>query len=288
MVQICRFISPLSLTTLGTLSFNVSGIFLYFLVSCALTSCGWEIDPLPQRGKIEGFKIFGLVADKPEASPGDTVTITPVVTDIDGEGRALSFQAEICEGLKDERANFSCDGRGFHSTVSQNAISTLEAPEYTGAGDEFTFTVPADFLSTAEEKTAGKILTVFYKLKSADGTETRAMKRVVVSLKPAKHRNPVLRGIESDIEIQATSVTANSAKVRPLLELTGLSQMEREEVRVVWYSSQGEFWWRETKSEGVNFFNPVGKEKELVKRPPLILLITRDSKGGSAFYKKNL
>src|SRR3974390_309311 len=58
------------------------------------TSC--NKNDLPKYQTLGDLRILTVLVDKPEANPGDTVTFTPVLSDLNGNGRPINFEVRAC------------------------------------------------------------------------------------------------------------------------------------------------------------------------------------------------
>lgn len=257
-------------------------ILIGVLLPLLATACGWDIDKLPRKQKIEGLRVFGLVADQPEAAPGQIVTITPVVTDIDGAGRALRFAAEACFYESRLNRKLTCGERAIGR--AEGAVDTLTAPDYTGAGNTFQFQIPPYPGELPSGDGLGVPVVIFYRITAADGTSAKGMKSIVVSLNQAKTKNPKLNGLDTG-GLALGRGTPRNMLLRPLMDLTGLDESDKYGARVIWYASEGKFSHMETPRNEPNTYIAPADE---VTRPIVLLLLARSGRGGQAYYKRVL
>ena len=85
----------------------MKNVYLCFLLPVIFWSC--NDNKLPEFTKIDKLRIIALEVNNPEVNPGDTVTVTPWVSDIN-ETAALTDTVTVCvdPGLA-YGANPSCD-----------------------------------------------------------------------------------------------------------------------------------------------------------------------------------
>jgi hypothetical protein len=216
---------------------------------------------VPPSNHLGPLRILALVADKPEASLGDTITITPYVSDFDGGGRSLYFSASVylCPHPRNSYAGSRCMYSSPPDTVelvSQQAVTGLAAPNYTGSVTPVTFTLPATLTGFADfpayQQFNGLEISVYYSLSTEDGAARyEATKAIRVSTNPTKNSNPVITSLLLDgavatrAPLQRTSLSANipAASVETYDRKDSdnvLSTGIPEHIETVWYVSEGE------------------------------------------------
>lgn len=277
------------------------GTFSIFATGCADKT-------LPLSSRLDRLRVLALVANQPEVAPGATVTITPHISDVYGVGRALTFTAEACidpgVGLGAEP---SCAGNPTRVPLAADqAVTAITGPNYTGAADTFTTTVPADAVifagRSAKEQFNGVAWLITYELKAAAGasgpsSSVKAFKRLVVSgaAKTAKNQNPVI----NDIFASGSSLTAlPGAAVNLTADLgagsqesyeadTGTARTTRtESITTSWYISDGDLKFERTQASGATEWTPPGGAPGA--RNVLVIAVTRDDRGGVAVRQKAL
>ncbi len=168
----------------------VSVLSLVLFTSCA-------DDTLPKYYDLGGFRILGIHVNTPdvnETSLPSVVTLTPILSDLDSGGRAITVTVVSCI---DPGVSFgakpSCDGvSGATSPTQYNAVigaqgpgsSIFGSPSYTGTldvGGAITVTVPAGVLTGRSDiekfNGVGYLITLTFQA----GSETiRAYKRITV------------------------------------------------------------------------------------------------------------
>ncbi|NUN15560.1 MAG: hypothetical protein HUU55_18200 [Myxococcales bacterium] len=188
-----------------------------FLLLTVLSGC---LEELPDPSRIDSLRILAMVAEPPEAAPGDLVNLSALV--VDPDHRPLQFHWYAClvpergtgffggsqQGLTSGGKGYSIDDPGdCEQAVAQNS------PLSWSLGDSETaeITIPLDFLSDTNVKRAygipedatldplasaglltiaGVNLTVVLKV-IADDESLVGFKRINVSLSDQKNTNPV-------------------------------------------------------------------------------------------------
>lgn len=168
---------------------------LLFILLFTLIGCG--NDDLPKVETLSGFRVLAIVADNPEAAPGATVTLSLLLSDINGAGRTISGTWRACEdpGIA-LGATPSCEnvsGATASSAFSVNFSDSDFGSSYTGLDTALTFNVniPATILdgANAVELQNGKGYVVVFRF-TVEGREVRAFKTIIVSSRTTKNSNP--------------------------------------------------------------------------------------------------
>src|SRR3954463_2343007 len=68
-------------------------LWIGFLV-LELTGCA--AGNLPDYIVLGDLRILTIIASSPETNPGDSVSFTPVVSDLNGQGRTLNYSVQAC------------------------------------------------------------------------------------------------------------------------------------------------------------------------------------------------
>ena len=63
-----------------------------FLAAALITATSCNDSKLPKYVELTELRVLSLIADKPEVNPGETVSITPIISDIN-ETTSLSYEA---------------------------------------------------------------------------------------------------------------------------------------------------------------------------------------------------
>ncbi len=263
---------------------------LVFLAGCTSNS-------LPQYFNLGELRVVALEADHPEVDPGATLTLTPLLSDLNGAGRALTYSAVACAdpGLS-LGALPTCDGRPDRVVIVENAAVTgITAPEYTGAAPAVPVTVPAALLQSRGpvERFNGVFYLVFYTVTPASGTPVTAVKRIVVSSKAAKNANPGFTGASPILADGAPLTTLPKAGVTLSVGVDpsafepytlqfpdGTAQSTTETVSVSWFISDGDIDKQKTAAAETNAWTPPPTAP--VSRKVTIIAVLRDGRGGEA------
>lgn len=268
------------------------------LISIALlgllqTSCG--DDDFPEYIELKELRVLALQAGATgaaaEYSPGDSVTITPIISDYFGGSRALTYEAFACvdPGLK-VGAEPSCDGVTGAVSVGSGA-ATAPATQRTGSTTTFSVNIPSTVLDqrSAADKYNGVNYLVTYKL-TAGAEVVQSFRRIVVSesAKTAKNNNPQTTAIlangaalttlptgkvELSVSYPAGSVESYSSK-----KSDGSLASATESLTTTWFRTDGELKFYRTVNTDTSTYTPPAAAPS--GRQALIVGVTRDDRGG--------
>lgn len=262
-----------------------------------LAGCGGS--SLPKYYELRNLRVIALVADQPEVSPGGTATITPVVSDAFGGGRALTYEAELCSdpgvGLG---ATPSCAGNPTRVVLSSGTVTGLSAPNYTGPVGTVVANIPATALvgRTSYDQHNGVAWLVTYKITTGQGEQVQSFRRIVVSNKTPKNSNPTLSDIQNSGASLTTlptskarltgSVGAGSAETYQFQLVDGSFSATEETLQISWLTTDGTFQFSRTPPLSSNDFSPpvpapAGRNVQLIG-------VLRDDRGGVAYVIKSL
>ncbi len=274
-----------------------------------LFGLGCSKDNLPTYIQLGDLRVLALIADQPEAKPGTVVNITPVLSDTNGNGRALTYTAEACNdpgvGFG---ANPTCVGSATRVVIvgpTPAAVTGISAPDFTGAATSTVpVTLPATVFTntTAIQQAIGVAYLFVYKLTAADGANVTAFKRVVVSTKPifgaAANQNPsitaILNGngtayttLSTDKVFLTAQQGAGSAETFLAIQGDGSTVQQTEQLITTWFISDGSVdSFRTLNTEAVGYVPPTSLPPN--GRHVVILPVIRDGRGGEAFFKQAL
>ena len=259
-----------------------------------LSACG--SDKLPKPQELGPLRVLGLSADKPETNEGDTVTITPIVSDYSsasGSGaRSLDYEWAFCT---DPGIAFGASPVCGPTLISSGSGSILaaEAPLTSaifsgavGAGDQISVTVPAGILAALPSAQAsnGVALLLTYSL-SAGSDTVRSFRRIIVTSRTGAELNgPVsitsITGLVAGTPLtfpteksDLTPVLASSADSYTVVSSTGATLSRTEKLTASWYTTDGEFEFSRTDGDSSNSWTPPDSGA------PLGLVILRDDRG---------
>jgi len=252
-----------------------------------LSSCGG--DDLPDYFQLGKLRVLAIKASLPEVSPGQSLVITPLVTDVDGGSRTLEYTVEACTdpGISEGR-----DPGCGHDPVKQiqTGTFTLASDRFTGTAPVFNLTVPVTLLNgrTALEQANGIPYLVTYRVKGG-GESVTSFRRVLVSIKPVKNKNPILSRViagESGITVlpneekNLTPVLSFGAESYSFVGSDGAIKDLSEKITISWFITQGRVESSRTDSISANLFSPPNP----VKSGPLsMIIVVRDDRGGVDF-----
>jgi hypothetical protein len=258
----------------------------------------------PKYNELGNLRILTVLADTPEANPGDTVTFTPVLSDINGEGRTIAYSVHACIdpglGIGVAPACPSPDPGSIQSgsvTIPASASQT-----YTGPVASFSLTVPDAAVVFANRSPVdlynGVAYLVFYSISVPGGPSIDSFLRVFITPvdKSPKNRNPEITSIDledvpltgtapmptSSANFRATSPAASSETYR-VMQRDGSFTTRTEELVNTWFVSDGTFDFIRTIGNSENSWTP--PEAKPAGRGMVILVVTRDGRGGAAVQK---
>jgi hypothetical protein len=258
----------------------------------------------PKYNALGNLRILTVLTDLPEANPGDTVTFTPVLSDIGGQGRAINYSVHACidPGLGIGAAP-TCPSPDPGSIQSGTVtIPPGISQTYTGPVSSFSLTMPdADVLFANRSNVDlynGVAYLVFYSVSVTDGSSVDSFLRVFVSSagKAPKNNNPEITSIDlndiplsgvvpiptSPVNFRATT-PAGSAETYQVIQRDGSFSTRTEELVNTWFVSDGTFDFIRTIGNSENTWTP--PETKPADRGMVILVVTRDGRGGAAIQK---
>jgi hypothetical protein len=279
----------------------------------AALASGCTNNNLPDYTTLGGLRVLTLVADQPEANPGATVNLTPVLSDLGGGGRALTFSVQACidpgVGVGATAACASPDASNTQTGAVTPPAGSSQT--YTGPVASFAITLPAtDAVFTgrsAADQFNGVAYLVFYAISAPDGTSVNSLKRIVISspTKTEKNQNPTLAGVTlaganaaisiagagsadtqafpSGVAALAASLPATSAETYSVQQADGSTQTQTETLVNTWFISDGAADYYRT--EGATSDNWTPPTPLPSGRGGVILVVTRDGRGGETFGK---
>jgi hypothetical protein len=261
----------------------------------------------PKYNALGDLRILTVIADTPEANPGDTVTFTPVVSDLGGNGRELGYAVQACidpgVGIGAVPACVNPDPTSLQTgTIS---ISAGVSRTYTGPVASFSLTMPDAETLFANRSDAdqynGVAYLVFYSISVPDGPSVNSFLRVFITpgSKTPKNQNPVIASVDlndvpvsgvipvptSSVNFRVTS-PASSAETYQVMNTDGSFTTRTEELVTTWFVSDGLFDFIRTIGDSENSWAP--PESRPANRGIVILVVTRDGRGGAAFQKLEL
>ena len=276
---------------------------LAFILIIMMTNCGR--DDLPKYQALGDLRILTIVVDKPEVNPGDTVTFTPVLSDLNGQGRLINFAVQACV---DPGVANGADPTCLNPDPVSIQTGTITIPAgasqtYTGPVAPFSLTMPDANTIFANRSAAdqynGVIYLVQYNISVPDGPAINSFLRVFVSdatTKTQKNQSPSITSVDlndspvPDTIPMPTSGSnfrvispASSSETYQVMQNDGSFLTRTEEMLNTWFVSDGEFDFSRTTGSTENLWTPPGSKPS--NRGMVILVVTRDGRGGSTFQK---
>ena len=277
--------------------------WLGFLALSALLLSGCSAANFQDYTALGDLRVLTIIVNPPETNPGGTVIFTPVLSDLNGKGRALSFATQACMdpgvGVGVTPACPVPDAGSQQSGTVTPAAGSSQT--YTGAVATFTMTMPSATEAFAGRSAAdqynGVNYLVFYSVSVPNGgPSVSSFVRVALSTKSPQNQNPMITSIDLN-DVPTTSpfamptVTSNfrvtspasSAETYQVMRPDGTFYTQTEELINTWFLSDGSFDVYRTLGNSENAWSlpspkPVG-------RGMVILAVTRDGRGGAAFQK---
>ena len=263
-------------------------IFLFLLTSCGM-------DDFRDKSKLEGLRVLALTANTPEINSASTVTVTPLISYINGSGASLDYSWEACpDPGVDFGADFNCDDSLSALKLSGSGTfntSTLSASFFTGNSTDISLVIPAavfTYLGTlnSDIQFNGLDYILFVKfLDSSKDISTSAFKKIKLSTKASGNlnTNPTFSGVQFNGNALTSypsnkgtiSIsTASNPQSYSLVSSSGTKVFE-EDMFFSWYSSDGKYLFDRTDVGENNDFTPDGGSGVFV-------IVYRDSRGGVA------
>lgn len=263
-------------------------VCLFFVVSCG-------DDNFKKYASLSEFRVLGVVADTPEVSDtNETVSLTPVLSDIGNEGRTVTMKVESCvdPGIATgEEVN--CEGGTLYQLVTEENIdinTLLGANYYTGAINSIDITIPENILSDRSpiEQFNGIDYIVTFTFSVGGDELLRTFRRIKVSSRPVKNSNPTISSI-SDILLSSSEqglslVAGESPQEFSFLDLTGEQKTSKEVYYLSWFTSSGEI---ESSQVYVDEETKITLDSNLPNEAVVVVFL-RDGRGGSDFLVKKL
>lgn len=261
-------------------------VLVLLLQSCAKNN-------LPDYNRLGNLRILTIQADHPEASPGDTVVLTPVISDISGAGRTLSWAAESCvdPGIG-YGAEPSCEKATDRVELGSGSYAPV-GPAFTESVTPVSVTLPTTLFSnrSLQDQYNGVSYLIIYSVSAADNSKVTSIKRVLVSSRNTKNSNPVISDLlsagttmsalpaaKTDLSVQ---IAPGSAEVFTVLLGNGAQENQTETLLTTWFSSDGSFSRYRVFGDSVDSYEPSSTPP--IGHATVIVAVTRDGRGGEAY-----
>ncbi|MGK5087060.1 hypothetical protein WDW86_05840 [Bdellovibrionota bacterium FG-2] len=271
---------------------------LSIFCAAAVGLLGCAKNDLPDYNVLGGLRVLAMKAAAPEVAPGDTTTVTPVVSDIAGAGRELTYVAVGCPdpGVS-LGAKPSCLGNPMRVELGGGSF-TPTAPSFTQVAPAFTVAVPVALLEMRStlDQFNGVAYLMTYDISTSSGESVSAYKRLIVSdavSRPVKNSNPTLSGVlaggggltalpAAKTALKVDAALTSGVESYDVLTSSGGSKTLQETLITTWFLSDGT----------VNHFRTVGAD-EVSYTPPEVLptahsvvlvAVIRDGRGGEDYW----
>jgi len=264
-------------------------LFLMIIIFCF--SCG--NDDFPEQSELGDLRVLAISANTPEINAAATVTLTPLISYVNGGNTTLNISWEACPdpGI-DFGADLNCDNApsGLKLTGTNTfAMSTLSGTYYTGSAPTISLVIPSaafTYLGTLDSDIQFNGLDLICFITYTDqntGESIKVLKRVKLSTKAGGdlNTNPTLGNIQynnSNLSAYPTTkgdMTVSSLSAPQSYQLqtnVGLKSFS-EDMFVSWYASTGEYLFNRTDRDEKNTFTPSGSTGVFV-------VVYRDGRGG--------
>ncbi len=250
-----------------------------------------------QLGELRVLTIQAL-SDQSEVNPGTSVTLKPVVSDLNGGGRTLDVTIQTCI---DPGVDL---GKKPQCTVPDSTISssfsttTLGANNtYTGDAPSFTVNIPSAplnyIIAPLYVQYNGVSYLVIYTLKASDGTSVTAFKRIRISSpsKVTKNRNPAFSSISSNGNILNTNNIYNQnilelaptfsvgPEGRQIMNADGSLRTDTDSILTTWFISDGKIKYQRTVNTDLNQWD-LSDSKKPQNRGVVLVVVAHDGYEG--------
>jgi hypothetical protein len=275
---------------------------IFIFLSIALfSSC--TAKNFPDYNQLGDLRVLEIQSEPPEVSPGSSVLMTPLLSDLNGSGRALSYTAEACN---DPGVGFgaspSCTGSASFTSIAGTPVSIPSLAgahnTYTGAAPSFSVTVPTGIFSSISplDQANGVAYLVVYHLVASDGARVDSFKRILVSTRVSKGINPVIGGVQgSGVSLMTGSpLPVSSVDLVPqftsglgqpftVTAADGSTSTTPDSLTTTWFISDGSTTYFRTIDAGSNSWTPPGAEP--ANRGIVLVAVSRNNHGGVGFFQ---
>ncbi len=261
---------------------------------------------LPKYVELNSLRVLSLISDKPEVQPTNSVTITPIISDIN-ETSTLSYQAFGCvdPGVS-LGAEPTCANNATKISLAQGTITSASnsdmAQNFTGTAPSFSVAIPPDtviFNQRSEvEKYNGLTYLVEYKLTNSQNQVVTGVKRILVSNKTSaeQNTNPVVTQLQSNGVALGNNdfptsgkfsinilFSADSFQTYILKKEDGTPQSRSEELTTTWFITDGSLKYFRSSNQESNVYTAPDAVSSTHKS--FLISISRDSRGGVTYKR---
>lgn len=267
-------------------------LFLLLTSLFLFVSCG---DDFAKQSKLGKLRVLSIQADTPEINAAATVTLTPLISFVDGGSTTLNYSWVACPdpGI-DVGAPASCDSAQASLKLSGSSTfntAGLSGTYFTGNATAISVVIPAaafTYLATLDSKVQFNGLNYIVLLTYTDptsGQSTTALKTIKLSTKAGGdlNVNPTTGAIQFNgstlssfpsAEGKMTVASLSSAESYEV-QTDSTTETISEKMYVSWFSSTGEFLYNRTNGNDENTYKPADSGGVFV-------IVYRDGRGGLA------
>jgi hypothetical protein len=255
-----------------------------------------------QLGDLRILALDTVAPSQPEVNPGTSVTLQPIVSDLNGGGRALSFTVETCPdpGIS-YGATPTCQGTpDYQTTPAPITLTGVPNGTYTGLAPQFSITVPSTVL-TGQSPVAqfnGVAYLVFYTVTASDGTTVQSFRRIIASApgKTTKDSDPVITGVTGNGNALSTTAVntmptipldlaitydPNATTTYQTMQSDGSLVSAVESFTTTWFFSDGSLDYDRSVGTGTDNWTPPSPPP--AGRAAIFVVVTRDGRGGENY-----
>lgn len=264
-------------------------IFLLLL----LIGCGAE--DFAEQSELDDLRVLALLTDQPEINAATTVSITPLVSYVNGSGANLDYTWQACPdpGI-DFGAEANCDDADSNLKLMGSGsfdTNTLSGTLFTGNATSISVPVPAaafvllnEFDDDIQFNGFSFIFVITY-TDNSNNKEVTALRRITLSTKDSGdlNTNPSFSAIQFDGSSLSSYPTskgdftlAGTSSPESYQQETNVGRKSfTEDLFISWYASSGEFLFNRTETSERNEYDPKGNSGVFVA-------VFRDNRGGLA------
>lgn len=268
-------------------------------------------ESMPESSLVEKLRVLAIRAEDPEMTVtlrGGAQTIpvfdppvtslTALVADPKGGGRPVTLSWLVCtlQGIGEDAADFNCDGDNGLPLANGSFAPALLAGALMQKGITFDLAPSSGYGASLQ----GGVPVYLWLRAYAGQQTTAALKRIVLSSRSPRNRNPVLTGVDVDgVDItkagEVSFKAARDYKVTPVWDaasldvyLDELNGVETKEVPFFsWFATEGD--WKDVYTDPSSPSNrwrtPAVKDGQ-PKRVDM-WFVMHDKRGGSHWYTLN-
>ncbi len=273
-------------------SFLRNARYFFYMLIPLLSACSDA--NFPEYVYLDSLRVVAMIPSRPEAAPGNSITVTPLVSDVKGNARPLTYTAKGCmdpasAGLGSD-AEITCDGR--EDGLNTSGSFSMPGPEFTGNGPVLNIKIPAAALAgrSAAEQFIGLYYIVLFTVTDPDGKSLKTLKRIMVTsvAKLPKNTNPIVSDIRTGNE-SLTILPTQDATLKADIPLGAQEQYstfssdfkmetKTEDFYTTWFVTDGKLdGYRSIPGGGVVWTPPASLPSS---RKAVVIAVTRDGRGG--------